>query len=102
MYQFLRMQQEENRIELEIDLSIFSKDLVMKAAFQYLDQAYFFFKRGEMNSLIVQCQAKEDVKLEAEFFLKEFSDTLLEVTLRDTLEKENRVIRETIISRALL
>lgn len=51
--------------------------------------------------MIVQYTPKEWVKQDPEKIISEFSDTLLETSLRDTLEKENRVIREAIITKAL-
>ena len=42
------------------------------------------------------------MKIEAKSLIGEFSDELLAVYLRDKLEKDNKVIREVIVQKALL
>lgn len=102
MYQFIKKWEEKGIFELEIDLMIFSKEVIMKASFQYLDNAYFFFKKWENHAFIVQGKMKVSQKMDIETLLYEFSDTLLEVELREKIEKQNKVIRESIINAALV
>ena len=93
---------EGEQMEFLIDTQIFSKDIVLKAAYNFLDQGYFFFQLDENKNIILQFTAKEWVNEKLEKIIGEFSDELLAVHLRDKLEKDNKTIRETIIGKALL
>lgn len=100
MNPFLQKNSENNRLELLIDWSIFSDHIAMKAAYMFLDRAYFFFRKEESNT-IVQITAKEWEEWDSERFALEYSDELLAVQLRYKLENDNKLIRETIVKRAL-
>ena len=50
------------KFELLIDTKIFSKDIVLKAAYNFLDRGYFFFKIDEKENVILQFTKKEDVE----------------------------------------
>ena len=93
---------ENKQFELLIDTEIFSKDVALKAAYNFLDKGYFFFALNADKNLVLQFTAKEDVNEDPKTIIGEFSDELLAVHLRDKLEKDNKVIRETIIGKALL
>lgn len=90
------------QFELLIDTQIFSKDIALKAAYNFLDKGYFFFKLDEDKNIILQFTAKDGVEESPKHVIWEFSDELLAVYLRDKLEKDNKTIRETIIGKALL
>lgn len=100
MIAFLSKNQENNRLELLVDGWIFPETVVMKAAYMFLDRCYFFFKRDGDNT-IVQVHPKENQRWSGEAFALEYSDELLATLLRDKLEKDNKIIRETIVKRAL-
>ena len=91
----------ENSFELLIDTSIFSKDIILKAAYNFLDKWYFFFRFDENKNIILECRKKAGINISAENIICEYSDELLAVYLRDTLERENKVIRETIVTKAI-
>lgn len=91
-----------SQFELLIDTQIFSKDIVLKTSYNFLDEWYFFFKLDDQRNLIVQCSLKDGIKKDPKVILWEFSDELLDMYLRDRLEKDNRIIRETIVSKSLL
>lgn len=97
---FLSQNSENNRLELKVDTTLFSPQVVMKAAYTFLDQAYFFF-RNDDKSIIVQITPKESASWTAEKFALEYSDELLATLLRYNLERDNKEIRETIVKRAL-
>lgn len=89
------------KFELNIDAKIFSKDIILKAAFIHLDKWYFFF-RGDKNwNIVLQFTPKDWVNEIPETIIGEFSDTLLETYLRDKLERDNKVIREAIVTKAI-
>lgn len=89
------------KFELLIDWKIFDKDIVLKAAYNFLDRWYFFFKKDKDDNLILQFTKKDWEKQEPEDTILDFSDELLSVYLRDKLEKDNKKIRETIVWAAI-
>ena len=101
MSHFLKKIENQNGFELLIDTSIFNKDIILKAAYNFLDIWYFFFKFDEQKNIILECRAKEWVDFSTEKIIGEYSDELLAVYLRDKLEKDNKVIREAIVTKAI-
>lgn len=101
MEAFLNETQEKNKGELLVDTKIFSKDIILKAAYNFLDRAYFFFKLNKDQNMLVQITLKQGKEMSLKLLSKEFYDELLSVYLRDKLEKENKTIRETIIGAAI-
>ena len=98
---FLKEIVEWNKFELSIDINIFPKEIVLKAAYQFLDRGYFFFNIGENNNIILQFTAREDNSEKAIDIIADFSDELLSTLLRDNLEKDNKEIREKIVWAAI-
>lgn len=82
-------------------MQVFPKNVVLKAAFSFLDKGFFFFKTGENDALLLQLTIRETAKETPQELIENFSDTLLETYLRDILEKENKIIRETIVEKAI-
>lgn len=101
MQKFLNISTDGNHIELLIDTNIFAKDIVLKAAFNFLDRGYFFFRLDENKNLILQLTKRTENSENLEKIIEDFSDVLLETYLRDKLEKDNKVIRETIVTKAI-
>lgn len=87
------------KFELLIDTKIFPLNIVLKASYNFLDKWYFFFKYDENNNLILEFNKKEN--FEPQKIIIDFSDELLSVLLRDNLEKDNKEIREAIVSKAI-
>jgi His-Xaa-Ser system protein HxsD len=100
MQHFLSKNIENDRMELLIDTNIFSQNIAMKAAYTFLDRAYFFFHSSQ-EWLLVQITPKSSETWDAEKFALEYSDELLAYYLRTQVEIENKVVRETIVHRAL-
>lgn len=101
MKTFLKEIVEGKKFELLIDKQIFSKDVVLRAAYNFLERGYFFFEIDNDGNTLVQFSPKPNVNEAPEDILWEFSDELLSVYLRQQLERENQVIRESIIWVAL-
>lgn len=101
MEQFIKKEINGNIFEILINKDIFSKDIVLKAAYNFLDKWYFFFKIDNENNIILQFTAKEWNNETPETIIWEFSDELLSVYLRDKLEHDNKDIREKIVWAAI-
>ena len=101
METFLNKIIEWNKLELTIDTKIFSKDIILKTAFSFLDRWYFFFKEDKDKNIILQLTKRDENNEDLEKIIWDFSDSLLEFYLRTKLEKDNKVIRETIVERAI-
>lgn len=96
----IRETKEQGVIEIVIDTRIFSKDIVVDTAYSFLDRGYFFFYFETETDLIVQYRPKKGRKMD-DFLLPDFYDSLLEFSLREKLESENKVIREIIVKKAI-
>lgn len=101
MESFLRETIEWNKFELLIDTNIFSKEITLKTAYNFLDRAYFFFRFDDKWNLILQCTKKPYNTENIEEILADYSDEILSVYLRDKLEKDNKEIREKIVWAAI-
>lgn len=101
MNEFIKKEVDWDKFELLIDSKIFSKEIVLKAAYTFLDKWYIFFLLDEKKNIILQFNKKEWIKEKSENIIWDFSWELLNVYLRDKLEKDNKIIREKIISTAI-
>jgi len=88
------------KFELLIDTKIFSKDIILKSAYVFLDRWYFFFKM-EWDNILLQFTLKDWVKEEPKKIIWAFSDELLNNTLRETIFEENKEVRTEIITSAI-
>lgn len=101
MQNFLQKSINWDKIEFLIDTNIFPKEIILKSAFNFLDRWYFFFKFDENKNIILQLTKREENDENLEKIIENFSDTLLETYLRDKIEKDNKTIRETIVTKAI-
>lgn len=101
MSKFLQISTEGNVAELLIDTEIFPKEIILKAAFNFLDRGYFFFRVDENKNMILELTKRAENTENLEKIIENFSDTLLETYLRDKLEKDNKIIREAIVTKAI-
>ena len=99
MENFLKQTVKWNKFELLIDKNLFNKDIVLKAAYTFLDKWYFFFKLDKNWDLILQFTSKNWILENSETIIANFSDELLSTYLRDKLERDNKNIREKRIPR---
>ncbi len=100
MEAFLKKIVDWNKFELTIDTKIFSKDLVLKTSYNFLDLWYFYFKMS-WNNIVLQLTKKSWDKRDLEDIIWDFSSSLLETYLRDKLERDNKSIREAIVEKAI-
>jgi len=88
------------KFELTIDTKIFSKEIILKTAYVFLDRWYFFFKM-DWENILLQFTKRDWNNEKPENIIEDFSDELLSTLLRNTLEKENMDIREKIVWAAI-
>lgn len=101
MSSFLKESVTGKSFELLIDAQMFPKNIVFKAAYNFLDKGYFFFRFDQDRNIILEFTRKEGIEIDPKNIIGEYADELLDVFLRDKLEKENRVIREAIVTKAI-
>lgn len=101
MENFLKEIIKWEKFELLIDSNVFSKDIILKTAYLFLDRWYFFFKYDLNWNFILQFSKKNENTELPENIINEFSSELISVYLRDRLEKDNKVIREAIVTKAI-
>ena len=101
MEAFLKEVVEWEKFQLVIDTQIFPKDIILKAAYNFLDKGYFLFNHDADKNIVLQFTKKADVDTDPKTIVGEFSDELLDVYLRDKIEKDNKVIREAIVEKAI-
>lgn len=100
MEAFLNEIIEWERFELLIDTKIFNKEVILKAAYTFLDRWYFFFKL-DWENMILQFTKRWDNKEDAKNIISDFTDELLSTLLRSNLEVTNKEIRERIVWAAI-
>lgn len=101
MTEFLKKEINNNTFELLIDSKLFPADIVLRAAYNFLDRGYFFFKLDIDKNTILQFTPKVGVIESSEIIIRDYSDELLNVSLRDKLERDNKTIREAIVGAAI-
>lgn len=99
--QFLSEKINNTQLELLIDTQIFPQEIILKAAYNFLDRGYFFFSLNEDKNILLQCTKKNDNPEDIKQIIGDYSDSLLETYLRDKLEKDNKTIREIIVEKAI-
>lgn len=92
-----------NQVQVKIDPKVYTLETIYGAAYNLLEKAYFYFDKESQGKIIVQITGKgKSNKKELRSLAKEFLNELISVGLRNSIAKENKKIREYIISTALL
>ncbi len=101
MTEFIKKMVEWNKFELTIDWKIFSSESALKAAYNFLDKWYFFFKHNNEWDIILVFTKKNESDCDIETVIWDYYDELINFELRTRLEKDNKQIRESIIKSAI-
>ena len=89
-------------VEFSIDLNVFPLNVCLRSVYTFLDRWYFYFEKDLTgNKLIVKSVSKNENKWSSEKLLSDLSDELLATTLRESLERDNKTIRDAIVMKAL-
>ena len=91
----------KENLEIIIDLEVYPLEAIYSAAYVFIDRVYIYLKPVG-NAVVVLLTAKEGLtKKSFEKIKGEFQNELLNSSLRRTLEKSNKKIRQNIVERAL-
>ncbi len=99
MKDFITIKKTKKNIEFSIDLNIYELDSIKKTCFVFTDNYHAFIKKRGKKTALVQMMLKENCK--AKEIAGEFYDELLSNDLRKQVIKNNKNVREIILSRAL-
>jgi His-Xaa-Ser system protein HxsD len=92
----------ERRVRFTIDESIYAIDVVMGAAYLFIDRCYVFLDRGGDREVVVSLRARQPVEVaELEALAGQFANELLNQALRKQIGESNGRLREYILARAL-
>jgi His-Xaa-Ser system protein HxsD len=96
------MKSKNNTVKLLIDPKIYPPEAIYGAGYVFIDQAYLFLTSRSSGKIEVSLKGKKKLsKKQLESLAGEFSNELLNYTLRINLAKYNKKIREYVVSRAL-
>lgn len=85
-----------------IDEKLYPKEAVYGAAYVFIDKAYIFLDKKEKEKIEITLKLKPDNKEDLEKLEGEFMNELLNYTLRLSVSKNNKNIREMIVGQALV
>ncbi len=92
----------ERRVGFTIDESIYELDVVMGAAYLFIDRCYVFLDRGADRQVLVSLRARGAASADdLEALGGQFSNELLNQALRKQVGESNGRLREYILARAL-
>ncbi len=93
----------ENSVIISVDVNFYALDLIYSAAYNFLDNAYVFLDGDPKNIIEVTLKGKENLaEKELKELAGEFFNELINVGVRDNISKNNKMIREYIVSAALI
>ena len=88
--------------KISVDLKIYSLEAIYGAAYVFVDRAYIFLDMPKKDLVAVSIKPNSEFSKKKQGSLEgEFMNELLNYTLRLSLAKYNKKIREYIIERAL-
>jgi len=83
-----------------LDTNIYSLRSILSATFVFLDDYYIFLDQAEEGKIAVQIKSKEK-EADLKKAVDDFKNELINTSLRLKISKENKKIREAIVSSAL-
>ncbi len=85
---------------LSVDTSIYPREAVFRTCYAFTDRCYVWLKRVD-NSAISVNFARKNHSVDLTELKGEFANTLIDFALRDSIERQTREIRVTIVKTAL-
>lgn len=86
--------------QIELNIDIYPIDISMKAAYNYIENTYIFFKKLSEKIYIIEFEKKNE-KINLDDIIGNFKNDLLHESLRKNIAIETKNLRELIIARAL-
>jgi len=92
----------KNELIISLNPKIYPLEAIYGACYVFIDRAYLFLDGSVDKEIKVFIKGKEELKVkEIESLVGEFKNELLNYTLRLSIAKNTKKIRETIVERAL-
>jgi len=85
---------------LSVDTSIYPREAVFRTCYAFTDRCYVWLKRVEGSTISVNF-ARKNQGVDLTELKGEFANTLIDFALRDSIERQTREIRATIVKTAL-
>lgn len=85
--------------EIKLEDTIYPIDISMRAAYNYIDRAYIFFKEKKDGFYVVEFEKKDNFDINE--ITKNFKNDLLHEKMREKISEKSKNIRELILARAL-
>lgn len=84
-------------MEIITDINIYSLDSIFNSAILYLDKFYFYLDEASEGKIKIQIKAKKE-ELNLNKLINDFKNELINSELRIRISKENKNVREMIVS----
>jgi His-Xaa-Ser system protein HxsD len=98
-----RMEVAKSVVTCEVDEKVFSRQVVVSAAYLFLERCYIRLERAGKNSMRVRLKGKKKLsKPKLQALADEFDNELLHQLVRDQVARRTDSLREVIVGRALL
>lgn len=98
----MRITKKKNELVISLNPKIYPLEVVYGTCYVFIDRAYLFLDGNPEKEIKVFLKGKEELSLKKlERLAGEFKNELLNYTLRISIAKNTKKIRETIVERAL-
>ncbi len=99
----IKVKEQDNFVLVSVDSAIYSLDSIYDAAYNFLDKAYIHLAGDPDGIVEVRLKAKEKMdKKNLKKLGNEFFNELINTGIRSRIAKDNKKIREYIVSTALI
>lgn len=85
--------------ELTIPKTLYSKSVLMRTGYRYIDRVYIHFSAKGENWIVEFNEKNSDCNIE--LIAKEFENTLISQALREIINERTKTLREIILARSL-
>ncbi len=98
----LKIEKKKNQLLISLNPKIYPLEVIYGTCYVFIDRAYLFLDGNPEKEIKVFIKGKEELNSkELERLAGEFKNELLNYTLRLSIAKNTKKIRETIVERAL-
>lgn len=98
----IRSEEKENEIIFYLNIDIYTTEVIMKAAYNFIEEYYVLLDYSEHNNIKVTLEGKYNCSKESLKKCKgEFCNELLRQSIRYMVSKETKNIREILMGKAL-